>query len=219
MGTSDPKCYLAAAQILEVAPNECIVFEDAASGVQAAAGMRCIGVALPDGEQSLLDVGSTSTIPNFDAVALRVPRPPGDVLHLSDHGCGDSGAIRPTATMMDLAPQAQMLRSLHHGGEPRLLPNVWDVASARAVADAQFPVIATSSLAVSISLGFPDSDVMPAGAMFDVIARIATGVDVPVTADLEAGDQLPAGELVERLLSAGRSAATWRTPIITGPMC
>ncbi|MDQ2743947.1 MAG: isocitrate lyase/phosphoenolpyruvate mutase family protein [Chloroflexota bacterium] len=105
--------------------------------------------------------------------------------------------------MADLAQQAQMLRSLHHGSEPLLLPNIWDVASAHAVAAAGFPVIATSSHAVAASLGFPDSDSMPAEAAFAVIARIAAGVDLPVTADLEAGYQLPASELVKRLLAAG----------------
>jgi 2-methylisocitrate lyase-like PEP mutase family enzyme len=73
----------------------------------------------------------------------------------------------------------------------------------RAVAGAGFPVIATSSHAVAASLGFPDGDVMPAGAAFDAIARIAASVDLPVTADLEAGYGLAAADLVGRLLDAG----------------
>jgi 2-methylisocitrate lyase-like PEP mutase family enzyme len=105
--------------------------------------------------------------------------------------------------MTHLVHQAQTLRRLHYGSEPLLLPNVWDVASAKAVAEAGFPVIATSSHAVAASLGFADADVMPAEAAFDAIARIAAGVTLPVTADLEAGYQLPAGQLVERLLDAG----------------
>lgn len=105
--------------------------------------------------------------------------------------------------MMDLARRAEKLRTLHHGSEPLLLPNVWDVASARAVAEAGFPVIATSSHAVAASLGFPDSDSIPAEAAFAAIARVAASVELPLTADLEAGYQLPAAELVERLLAAG----------------
>ena len=99
--------------------------------------------------------------------------------------------------------QADTLRRLHHGSEPLLLPNVWDVASARAVTGAGFPVVATSSHAIAASLGLPDADVMAPELAFDVVARIAASVDVPVTADLEAGYQLPADELVERLLRAG----------------
>lgn len=105
--------------------------------------------------------------------------------------------------MPDLTHMAETLRSLHHGSKPLLLPNVWDVASARAVADAGFPVIATSSLAVGASLGFPDADVMPRDEAFAAIARIAAGVALPVTADIEAGYRLPATELIERLLGAG----------------
>lgn len=105
--------------------------------------------------------------------------------------------------MTDPAEQASELRALHHQQEPLLLPNAWDAASARVVAEAGFPVIATSSLAVAASLGFPDSDAMPADEAFAVVARIAGGVELPVTADLEAGYRLPPGDLVRRLLAAG----------------
>ncbi len=45
----DPEVFLKAADILGVRPGECIVFEDAAAGVQAAlnAGMMCIGIGSP----------------------------------------------------------------------------------------------------------------------------------------------------------------------------
>lgn len=102
-----------------------------------------------------------------------------------------------------LTRQAQTLRDLHRPGEPLLLPNAWDAASARAVAEAGFPVIATSSFAVAASLGFPDADSMPADVAFATIARIASGVDLPVTADIEAGYERSADDLVARLLAAG----------------
>lgn len=103
----------------------------------------------------------------------------------------------------DLAAQADTLRRLHHGPEPLLLPNVWDVATARAVADTGFPVIATSSRAIADSLGFPDTDAMPVEVVFAAVSRISAAVDVPVTADLEAGYGLPAAVLVQRLIDAG----------------
>lgn len=105
--------------------------------------------------------------------------------------------------MSRLVQQARDLRDRHHRREPLLLPNAWDVASAQAVADAGFAVVATTSLGVAVSLGFPDADVMPAELAFDAVARIARAVSVPVTADLEAGYQLPAAEFVQRLLAAG----------------
>ena len=46
----DPEVFLKAAEMVGIAPGNCIVFEDAIAGVQAAlnAGMKCIGVGLPD---------------------------------------------------------------------------------------------------------------------------------------------------------------------------
>jgi beta-phosphoglucomutase len=46
----DPEVFLKAAEMVGVKPDECIVFEDAIAGVQAAlnAGMICIGIGSPD---------------------------------------------------------------------------------------------------------------------------------------------------------------------------
>ena len=103
----------------------------------------------------------------------------------------------------DLAQRAEMLRSLHHGSAPLVLPNAWDVVSARAVERAGFPVVATSSAAVAESLGFEDSDSMPPDAAFGAVGRMARAVSLPVTADIEAGYELSARDLVARLLEAG----------------
>jgi 2-methylisocitrate lyase-like PEP mutase family enzyme len=102
-----------------------------------------------------------------------------------------------------LAERAGALRRLHAGPRPLVLPNAWDVASARLVVKAGFPVVATSSGAVSATLGYEDNDSMPVDEAFGVIARIARSVSVPVTADLEAGYGLSPKDLVGRLLDAG----------------
>jgi beta-phosphoglucomutase len=46
----DPEIFLCAASLLHVAPHYCLVFEDAAAGIEAAvrAGMKCVGVGTPD---------------------------------------------------------------------------------------------------------------------------------------------------------------------------
>jgi 2-methylisocitrate lyase-like PEP mutase family enzyme len=76
-----------------------------------------------------------------------------------------------------------------HLGPPMLvLPNAWDVASARVLA--ALPgcrAIATSSAAVARSLGWEDGEQAPVEEMLRAVERIAAAVDVPVTADLEAG--------------------------------
>src|SRR5919198_5749056 len=92
-----------------------------------------------------------------------------------------------TAITPDLRSRCDMLRSLHRPGEPLLLPNAWDVATARAVVAAGFPVVATTSGGVAAVLGYEDHEGAPAGEMLAAAARIARGVDVPVTVDAEAG--------------------------------
>lgn len=94
---------------------------------------------------------------------------------------------------------AQRLRALHVPGDPLVLPNVWDADSARLVVDAGFPVVATSSAAVAASLGYADGEQVSPSEMFDVAARIAAAVDVPLTVDVESGYGLSALELSDRL--------------------
>src|SRR5207249_2582108 len=64
---------------------------------------------------------------------------------------------------MSSNPKSDLLRSLHVPGAPLVLPNAWDVPSARAVVAAGFPVVAASSAAVAASLGFEDHQRAPAG--------------------------------------------------------
>ena len=96
-----------------------------------------------------------------------------------------------------------MLRSLHRPGDPLLLPNAWDVATARAVVAAGFPVVATTSAGVAGALGYEDHEGAPGDEMLAAAARIARGVDVPVTVDAEAGYGMEPAALVAALRSAG----------------
>ena len=68
-----------------------------------------------------------------------------------------------------------------------MLPNAWDVASARIFEEAGFPAIGTSSAGVAFALGYSDGQKMSRGEMLAVVRRITQAVNVPVTADLEAG--------------------------------
>jgi 2-methylisocitrate lyase-like PEP mutase family enzyme len=108
-----------------------------------------------------------------------------------------------TAPPPGAAERAATLRSLHRPGDPLVLVNAWDVASALAVTAAGGRAIATSSAAIAAAAGVPDDDTMDADLVFGTIARIAGAVPVPVSADLEAGYGMPADELVERLIGAG----------------
>jgi 2-methylisocitrate lyase-like PEP mutase family enzyme len=95
-----------------------------------------------------------------------------------------------TTTVSGLSQQrikANRLRELHHGSRLLLLPNVWDVASARIFENAGFPALATTSAGVAFTLGYPDGEKVSRDEMLEVVARIARAVRVPVTADVEAG--------------------------------
>lgn len=86
--------------------------------------------------------------------------------------------------------QAELARrflELHEGPKILVLPNAWDVASARIFEEAGFPAIGTSSAGVAFSLGYPDGQKIRREEMLGVVRRIAEAVSVPVTADVEAG--------------------------------
>ena len=97
---------------------------------------------------------------------------------------------------------ADTLRARHEQ-RPLVLPNVWDAASARTFASAGFPALATSSGAVVNALGYEDHEQAPVDEVLAAIARITRSVDVPVTADFEAGYGLSPTEIVERLVEVG----------------
>jgi 2-methylisocitrate lyase-like PEP mutase family enzyme len=103
----------------------------------------------------------------------------------------------------DLQSRCDLLRSLQRPGAPLLLPNAWDVATARAVVAAGFPVVATTSGGVAATHGYEDHEGAPADEMLAAAARISRGVEVPVTVDAEAGYGMEPAELVAALRSAG----------------
>jgi 2-methylisocitrate lyase-like PEP mutase family enzyme len=89
-----------------------------------------------------------------------------------------------TASSID---RARLFRALHASGRPLVLPNAWDVASARVVEDAGAAAIATTSAGVSWSLGTADGDRLGRDLALGLVARVAAAVKLPVTADIESG--------------------------------
>ena len=108
-----------------------------------------------------------------------------------------------TTDRSTLVALADQLHALHRPGDPLVLVNAWDAASARAIAGAGARVIATSSAAIAAGLGEPDDDCMDVDLVFDAIRRIGSATSLPVTADIEAGYGLEPDELIARLLAAG----------------
>ncbi|MFF4505811.1 isocitrate lyase/phosphoenolpyruvate mutase family protein [Streptomyces sp. NPDC001401] len=90
--------------------------------------------------------------------------------------------------------RAQRFVELHREG-CFLLPNAWDVGSARILESAGFPAVATTSAGVAFSLGRPDHDFFADEAagrvdretMLRRVREIADEITVPLSADLEEG--------------------------------
>jgi len=82
---------------------------------------------------------------------------------------------------------AEAFRAMHRGKRILLLPNAWDVASARIFEEAGFGAIATTSGGIAFTRGYPDGQRISRDEMLQAVSRIAAATKVPVTADVEAG--------------------------------
>ena len=81
--------------------------------------------------------------------------------------------------------KAKMFLEMHRN--TFILPNAWDVASARIFEEEKFPAVATTSAGIAFSHGYRDGQSIPASEMLAAIQRIARALQVPVTADVENG--------------------------------
>src|SRR5579884_3941860 len=104
----------------------------------------------------------------------------------------------------DQASKAAAFQALHQG-EPFVIPNPWDVGSARVLEALGFPALATTSSGFSFTLGRPDG-----GASLDELIEHVQAVDratsLPVSVDLENGhgpQPEAAAGAIERVASAG----------------
>lgn len=102
--------------------------------------------------------------------------------------------------------KAELLLRLQQRGSSLLLPNAWDAASARLFEEAGFSALGTTSAGIAFSYGYPDGERMKREEMLQVIARIVSVVQVPVSADIEAGYGLSprdVADTVQGVIEAG----------------
>jgi 2-methylisocitrate lyase-like PEP mutase family enzyme len=85
------------------------------------------------------------------------------------------------------AAMAAAFRARHREKPVLLLPNAWDGMSARVFAAAGFAALATTSGGVAWALGYPDGESAPWPEVVSATARIVRSVQLPVSADIEAG--------------------------------
>ena len=89
--------------------------------------------------------------------------------------------------MTSIAARREAFRRLHASG-CFLIPNPWDVGTARYLRGLGFKALATTSSGCSFSLGLPDTEsAVPREATLGHIADIVAATDLPVNADFQAG--------------------------------
>jgi 2-methylisocitrate lyase-like PEP mutase family enzyme len=106
---------------------------------------------------------------------------------------------------MTTPPKTARFRELHRPGDPLIMPNPWDLGSARAMASLGFAALATTSSGFAATLGRNDMGVSRAEALAHAAAMVSA-VDVPVSADLENGfgrDPAAVTETVTGAVAAG----------------
>jgi len=83
--------------------------------------------------------------------------------------------------------KAEYFRSLHRGPGVLVLPNAWDVPTARLFESVGFKAIATTSAGMLVSLGYEDGERIPFPEFLGAVSRIARVLTVPLTVDVVAG--------------------------------
>jgi 2-methylisocitrate lyase-like PEP mutase family enzyme len=76
---------------------------------------------------------------------------------------------------------------LHHGSQPLVIPNAWNVKSAQLMQAAGFDAVATSSGAIAESLGYRDGEQMPFDELLYMVRRIKAAITIPLSVDMEKG--------------------------------
>jgi len=85
------------------------------------------------------------------------------------------------------AEKAEQFRRLHDRREVLVLPNAWDVPSARVFENEGFPAVATSSAGMLVSLGYPDGEEIPQREFDSAVSRISRVLSVPLSVDVVGG--------------------------------
>jgi 2-methylisocitrate lyase-like PEP mutase family enzyme len=120
---------------------------------------------------------------------------------------------------MTQSEKAARFAELHVKGTPLLLYNAWDAGSARSILEAGAKAIATSSWAVAEAHGYRDGEAIPIALVKQIIARIVSTTDAPVTVDFEGGYSEDDGVLAENvagLLELGVIGINFEDRVVQG---
>jgi 2-methylisocitrate lyase-like PEP mutase family enzyme len=93
--------------------------------------------------------------------------------------------------------KAELFLEYHHDREILALCNSWDAGSSKLVEASGYKAVATTSMGIAASRGYPDCQVIRRQEMIEVIRGIVSAVHVPVTVDIEAGYGNDLGEIID----------------------
>ena len=102
--------------------------------------------------------------------------------------------------------KAELLLKFHQDQEILVLLNSWDIGSSKLIEACGYKAIATTSMGIAASLGYPDCQIISLSEMTEAIKGIVNGVQVPVTVDIEAGYGNNLNEIIEsvkRIIATG----------------
>ena len=100
----------------------------------------------------------------------------------------DASPVRISDGIFGIADmdKGKIFRELHKPGAPFIIPNPWDIGTAKLLASCGFKALATTSAGYAFSRGLPDG-----GVSFDMMIQhcreMVAATDLPVSADLERG--------------------------------
>jgi 2-methylisocitrate lyase-like PEP mutase family enzyme len=102
--------------------------------------------------------------------------------------------------------KAKQFYHLHHSGSLLILPNIWDCLGANLLESLHYPAIATASASVAFTNGYDDGQQISFDSVIELLKRIVSSVNIPVSADIESGfadDDVTLKENIKRLIAAG----------------
>ena len=102
--------------------------------------------------------------------------------------------------------KAKQFYDLHHSGKLLILPNIWDSLGAQLLQHLGYPAVATASASIAYTNAYNDGENIPFDELLILLKKIASSVDVPVTADVESGFAQEDDHLrdnIRRLLETG----------------
>src|SRR5205809_7266266 len=120
---------------------------------------------------------------------------------------------------VDQLEKACRFSELHVKGAPLLPYNAWDAGTAKSILDAGAKAIATSSWAVAKAQGYRDGESIPIAFVEQIIARVVSTIDAPVSVGFEGGysdDNGALAENVARLLELGIIGINFEDRVVQG---